>query len=524
MTGGGARIVHESGVPADVLANNPHLQTYLEKLEEAPQWIPVLDRSLRDQKPYNFLYPVGDPVFIHLIDDGNLYPKYNQVEPILEGRAAALREHLENVLFLEAAKERPEGGSDNRARRVEEILTTADIPRKLRSNPHDLEAVRYHIVRDRAGDGPLEPIIRDPWIEDIHGLGEKPIHVVHKIFETVETGIQFPTSLALDAHLEDLSRRMGRPVSATTPIVDGALPDGSRINIIYGERVSRGGSSFTIRKFSERPLPVSQLAAWNTFDARIAAYLWLCLEHGMSVFVSGETASGKTTTLNALLPFIPPRSKILTAEDTPEVLPPHENWQQLVTRDRVGGGGVEMQDLLRAGLRSRPDVIIVGEIRGVEGNVAFQAMQAGHATMATFHASSVSKLIQRFTGDPIRVPVQFMGNLNVVLIQMAVYVKGRILRRVLAVEEIEGYSKRAKQTVTRQVFRWDPNRDEHLFSGRYNSHVLENLVAPALGLADPRDIYKELERRRQFIQDLMDNEIFDPDEVRLRLSQSGIGQ
>ena len=235
----------------------------------------------------------------------------------------------------------------------------------------------------------------------------------------------------------------------------------------------------------------------------------------MSVFVAGETASGKTTTTNSILPFIKPASKIMTAEDTPEVLPPHKNWQQLITRDRgTDESSVTMYDLLKAGLRSRPNYIIVGEIRGAEGAVAFQAMQTGHPTMATFHASSVDKLIQRFTSDPINVPLPFMPNLNVVLIQMAVYVHGRMLRRVLAVDEIEGYSKRADTAITRQVFAWDSVKDVFQFGGRNNSYVLESLVAPKIGLDDSREVYKILDKRTWIIEELIRREQFDYHQIR----------
>ncbi|MHB1262504.1 MAG: ATPase, T2SS/T4P/T4SS family [Thermoplasmatota archaeon] len=192
--------------------------------------------------------------------------------------------------------------------------------------------------------------------------------------------------------------------------------------------------------------------------------------------------------------------------------PPHGNWQQLVTRDSSEAGAkVDMGDLLKVGLRSRPDRIIVGEIRGAEGAVAFQAMQTGYATYATFHASSVGKLIQRLTSAPISVPPQFMPNLNVVLVQLAVHVGGRRLRRVIEVEEIEGYSRRLKSPVTRQVFRWDPVQDRHEFSGRNNSYVLENLVAPRLGLSDPRLVYEELDRRRGILDTLVGQGQFEYD-------------
>lgn len=508
------------GPPEDVLQRNPHLRDYLEAWtrqgQTPPDYHPILTSELKNLRPLNILYPVGDPVFIHLVrrpDD--LLPWYFSIEPQLPARDEPTYDALRMQAFLRA----PEVSIPETLKQAEETLQTlldrilaseSTAPQRTLSRgrirvSQALETrLRYRIQRDLVGYGVLEPIIRDPWIEDVNATGISDLHVVHKLFGMVRTNVRFRDGPELDAFLESLGERMGRSVSTTHPIVDGSLPNGNRINIIYGGDISRGGSSFTIRKQAETPVPITQLVAWNTMDARLAAYLWLCIEHGMNFFVSGETASGKTTSLNASLAFIPPKNKIITAEDTPEVVLPHENWQQLVTRERgTKDTRVPMYELLKASLRSRPNYIIVGEIRGAEGAVAFQAMQSGHSTMATFHASSVAKLVQRFSSDPINVPPQFMGNLNVVLIQSAVYLRGRVLRRVLAVEEIEGFSRRANAVITRQVFHWDPIRDQHMFAGRNNSYVLENLVAPRLRLKDPRRIYAELDRRTRIIQELV---------------------
>jgi flagellar protein FlaI len=179
-------------------------------------------------------------------------------------------------------------------------------------------------------------------------------------------------------------------------------------------------------------------------DYMMAAYLWICLEYGMSMFVSGETASGKTTTLNALTTFLPPENKIVTIEDTPELTVPHRNWTREVAKAKGKGEGegseITMFDLLKAALRQRPNQILVGEIRGVEGSVAFSAMQTGHPVMSTFHAASVEKLIQRLCGDPINIPKTYVDNLNLVIIQSAVKLpRGGTARRMLSINELVGY-------------------------------------------------------------------------------------
>lgn len=488
----------------------PHVAAHLRQLAEGgkpqPRLLEKLDRGQKDKHPYNLIYRVNDDIWIH-ITEGAEFAHYTALEPPLDDRRRALVAEARAHVF-EKIPGRPLPEDQKTFRKELSDMLDAHLGAAA-MDAADKQAVRYHTTRLILGAKELEPLIRDPWIEDIHALGTEPLWPVHKVFGSCRSSVQFPTVLDLDAFLTDLAEGMGRPVSQARPIVDGALADGSRINIIYSDAISVGGSSFTIRKFSDVPTSITQLIAWGTFDATIGAYLWLCMENGMSVFVSGETASGKTTTLNAILPLVPLAAKILSAEDTPEVKPPHTNWQQLVTRDsQEAGSRVDMGDLLKVGLRSRPDRIIVGEIRGVEGAVAFQAMQTGYPTFATFHASSVGKLIQRMTSAPILVPPQFMPNLNVVLVQLAVHVGGKRLRRVIEVEEIEGYSRRLKTPVTRQVFRWDPVADKHEFSGRNNSFVLETLVAPRLGLSDPRDIYAELDRRRILIENLVEKAEF----------------
>jgi len=253
---------------------------------------------------------------------------------------------------------------------------------------------------------------------------------------------------------------------------------------------------------------ITQIISWNTMSSELAAYIWLCLEHGMNMFVCGETASGKTTTLNACAAFISPDSKVYTVENTPEVTMPHDTWQHLITRESHKDTDVTMFTLLIAALRSRPNYIIVGEIRGEEGNIAFQAMQTGHPVCSTFHAGSVRSMIQRLTGHPINVPIASIDNLNFVLIQQAVEQDGHFVRRVLSTTEIERYYDVDNKMITRQVFGWDPAHDEHRFRGLFNSYILEKKIATMLGYEDTRDIYKDLDLRKRILEKMVENKIF----------------
>lgn len=498
------------------MKRNPHLRKYVKEFVRVygkmPEFHVQLDRSMKDIKYPNVLYPVGDPIFVHIYGDPKTEKKYIVIEPRIEN--AKEKEKYEaikdKILELAPSKVIPEGKEEFEVfldQLYEEALKKLKgnggflSKNKVQLTQEEIEKFRYLIKRDIIGIGPLEVLLRDPYIEDIHIIGADYVSLIHKIFDALPTNITFESNIALADYFKTLSERIGRPVSDKTPIVDGTLPDGSRINIIYSPDVSIKGPSATIRKFSATPLSVVQLVKWNTFSAEIAAYLWLALEYGMSIFVCGETASGKTTTLNSIIPFIKPQAKIFTAEDTPEVVVPHPTWQRLTTRERgPEESRVTLFDLLKAALRSRPNYIIVGEIRGAEGAIAFQAMQTGHPVMATFHAGDIKKMIQRFTGSPINVPVTFIDNLNIALFQQAVYVKGRFLRRVLNVVEIEGYYEELGGVATRSVFEWDSVTDKHIFRGMNNSYILERKIAEVAGYEDPKEIYNELFLRARIIE------------------------
>ena len=521
-------------------SENPHLTQYCAGLtDQKPLFLETLSGDEADMEQLSIIYPVGDPLFIHVFRPNMITrPTYTVIEPGVGDIYEKHQEVLYRLLEYASLEEEfhTEEGFDSLIRRLLEkitIISETSVPFTRKNNgmarntffsrfqnhknkvpltTEEYNVILYRIKRDILQHGALEGLIRDPYIEDIHAVGLKPTHIIHKIFGMLSTNISFQEELELDRFLRNISERIGHPVSDTRPIVDAALPDGSRINIVYSSDVSREGPSFTIRKFTERPPPITQLIKWGTMDPTIAAYLWLCLENSMSIFISGETASGKTTTLNAMLSFINFKSKIYSAEDTPEVVVPHSVWQRLITREAGAyETRVELFDLVRTALRSRPDYIIVGEVRGKEGSAAFQAIQTGHAVLTTFHASSISRMIQRFTGDPINVPIRFMDNLNIALFQELLYIKGRLARRCSSIQEILRYSKEKDGVLTREIFSWNPVTDSHLFTGRFNSFILEEKIATKLGFEDRKEIYNELDRRARIIQRMVEENIVDYD-------------
>lgn len=508
-----------------------HLRKYVQKISQTegmPEFKTQLDRSMRSLENPNIIYPVGDPIFIHLSRGAtreNL--KYKVIMPELDKEARDIYDAvLDRIIEIAHTSKIPNSMEELREilnslyDEVTEIKDTSEKPgllnslgKKIKLTEEQYHTIHFHLIKDRLGYSKLEPILRDIYIEDISCVGVGAIWVIHKIFEAVETDIVFEDDIELNKFVVESSERVERPVSEATPIVDAIMPDGSRVNYIYSRKVSLGGSSFTIRKFNETPISVPMLVGWGTWSSQMGAYLWLCLEHGISIFVCGETASGKTTTLNAMTAFIPFDQKIYSVENTPEITLPHPMWQHLVTRESGEKTDVTMFDLLLASLRSRPDYIIVGEIRGKEANITFQAMQTGHPVISTFHAGSVHSMIQRLTGEPLNIPIAFIDNLNIVLIQSAVYVKGKVERRVLSITELIRYNDEVKKVLTKAVFEWDNIKDKHMFRGLYNSYILEQKVAAHLGLSDPRQIYDIMARRARIIDLFMENNITDYFEI-----------
>ena len=520
----------------EVAARRPHLREHLKKFKqitgEFPLFIEEADGEYETNRP-NVLYPVGGPIFCHIYGDVGRDMKYYAIEPTLSGTEKEVFERIKDELLRRSVtKAAPENESEY-GDRIEELLSEATriegrepenvlerIKFKLDPNTSEVsqgtfENIRYRLNRDIVGLGPLEPVMRDPANEDIHVIGPSECYVDHEVYGMLKTTVDFGTESEFDNWLRNMGERIGDPLSDSDPIVDSTLPDGSRLNVIYSDDVSLKGPSLTIRQGSEVPLSVNQITKWGTLSPELAAYLWLCLENEQTVFVVGETASGKTTTLNSIMSFIPRDSKIYSAEDSAEVMPPHDTWQQLLTRE--GGGedteDVDMFNLVEAALRSRPEYIIVGEVRGEEGRMAFQAAQTGHPVMLTFHASDIVSMIQRFTGEPINVPETFMDNADVALFQNRVKQGDDVLRRVTSVQEIEGYSKEMEGVVTRQVFYWDPVEDEIVFQGMNNSYVLEDQIAELLGYPDTRKIYDDLQYRADIIERMIQEDILGYHEV-----------
>lgn len=505
---------------------NDYLENFILKGYELPTFYEKLDSNLRFVKKPNVLYQINDHVLIHingLEESADGYMSYNIIEPPLPD--FRVMEAVESIFATYAGSIKPPSEYQERFVVLEEFLERVCIKsdmevdyskakvikNKVLVNTKDYEYIKYYFMRRKIGLSLLEPFLTDPYLEDISIVGTGNVFVVHKIFGPLRSSTWL-TNEEIEELMISMSEQFGKTISHARPVVDATLPEGSRINIVFGKDISKKGTNATIRRFANVPLSITQIVLSNTLDAREAAYMWMMLNEGMSIFICGETASGKTTTMMALCAFISPTWKIVTIEDTPEITLPHPNWVSEVTRNTGNPeSSVTMFDLLKAALRQRPNYIIVGEIRGAEGNIAFQAMQTGHPVISTFHAASVSSLLQRLTSEPINVPKTHAENLNIALFQGAVQGKqGKIVRRVLSINEIIGYDPASDSVMFIPVFNWDPGSDRALYRGKGSSALFATKLLTKRGLSRDDEVllYEELETRANIIKYWIDNKLF----------------
>lgn len=353
-------------------------------------------------------------------------------------------------------------------------LIISELTLKVSAESYD--KIFYYVYRDFMGLNQIEPLMHDYFIEDVecNGAGE-PIYLVHRIFRNMRTNVVFQTVEELASFVEKMAQKSGRYVSYASPLLDGTLPDGSRVNATYTKDISSKGPTFTIRKFTKTPWTPIQLIGFGTVSPEMLAYFWLVMEHKLNVLIAGGTASGKTTLLNAIAFFIPPEARVVSIEDTRELNLPRENWLPSVARTGVAQGGVgdvDMFALLKSSFRQNPDYVIVGEVRGQEASVLFQGMASGHASMGTIHADSVETVIRRLETPPINLNPTLVNELDVVAVMTHAIINGRETRKLREVIEVINVMPDGTAT-TNTPFTWDPGQDRFYF--KRGSKVFEKI-------------------------------------------------
>ncbi|MCD6381767.1 MAG: type II/IV secretion system ATPase subunit [Candidatus Aenigmarchaeota archaeon] len=443
-----------------------------------------------DKLHHEFVYEIIEPKLSK--EDSNLLEK--------------IKEFVEEKIDIDFTRLRKKDAIHYITRMFEDAISYF----KVIKSPAEREILLYYVLRDFIGLGKIEPLMRDPYLEDISCDGVKvPIYVFHKDprFGSMRTNIIFETKKELDKFVIKLAERCGKTISIANPLLDGSLPDGSRVQATLQSDIARRGSNFTIRKFSERPLTPVDLLLFGTVDLTMMSYLWLAVEYGLSILVCGGTASGKTTMLNVLSMFIKPQLKIVSIEDTAELRLAHPHWVPHVARVPIAKEGkeIDLYELLRESLRQRPDFIIVGEVRGKEAYVLFQQIALGHAGLATIHAENFTKLVNRLTNPPISLSPGLLENLDIAVFLERVKRQEKFLRRVTSVTEVVGFNREKNIPISNEVFRWDPRFDE--FKIENDSHVLMK-ISTNTGISEFK-LEKEFKNRAKVLQWLVKRRITD---------------
>jgi len=363
--------------------------------------------------------------------------------------------------------------------------------------------IGYYIERNIIGYGPIDPLMRDPNIEDISCNGPGiPVYVWHRRYEYLPTSVVFRTSQELDEFVVKLAHLAGKHISVAYPVLDAIIPGGHRVAATFQKEISTKGSTFTIRKFKEDPITIVDLVNYGTISPEIAAYFWLAMDFKMTTLILGVTGAGKTSTLNALANLLRPTYKIVTIEDTPELRLPQENWVQLTGRPSYlvsGVSEIKLYDLVKISLRYRPDVIIVGEVRGEEAYVLFQAIATGHSGITTLHAEDIDAAVKRLTSPPMNIPNTYIPLVNMALVIKRVTKldetgRPRPVRRVTNIWEIEDYGK------YKELASWDPVRDR--FKVNLKESLIVERVARMKGL-DIGEVIEDIIRRKSIIDYLV---------------------
>ncbi len=439
------------------------------KAREREEEIEFKEAIEEEEKKEIERYAVNEPyAYIRIIDTSP--PLYEVLEPKLSNGEKELLKEIKNHLYetIDMSFASVTEPDEFLREKVEALFK--DLSMELSLSPERMDKIMYYVRRDFIGYGKFDPITRDKMAEDISADGPGiPLYVYHRKYGSIETNVQFDKP-ELDAMIYKLAQRSGRHISMAKPLLDASLPNKDRLQLSIGNEVTTRGSTFTIRKFKEIPITPIELIDYGTFSVEMIAYLWMAVENGSNILISGGTATGKTTVLNAVSMFIPPESKIVSIEDTREINLSHQNWIPSLTREaEEGGRSIEMFDLLKAALRQRPEYILVGEVRGKEAYTLFQAMATGHITLSTVHADSADAVVKRLTKAPINIPLMLLDSLDIIPIQRSVKIGNKRVRRCAQIVEVTGIDFDNDTLKTNELFSWRP--DKFTFTGKSNVFV-----------------------------------------------------
>ncbi|MFA5258988.1 MAG: type II/IV secretion system ATPase subunit [Candidatus Pacearchaeota archaeon] len=481
--------------------------------------IPALPK-FEDRTKVNVRYALIPPyVSVHIYwndEEGELI--YEVEEPILNPNEKELLTSLEtslgemvnvNILIQKTTESMIEYIDKTSRLLIDEL--------GLKISQDSYKKIFYYLYRDFVGLNQMEPIMKDYFIEDIECNGiDTPVYVVHRMYRNIKSNIRYNSIDQLSSFVEKIAQRCGKYISYASPLLDGSLPDGSRVNATYTLDVSSRGPTFTIRKFTKIPWNPIQLLSKGTVCPEMLAYFWILLEYRSNILIAGGTGSGKTTLLNAIAFFIPPEARVVSIEDTRELNLPRENWLPSVARSSLlegKMGEVDLFSLLKSSFRQNPDYVIVGEVRGKEAFVLFQGMASGHSSISTMHADSVETLTRRLETPPIELSPSLLNTLDCVAIMTHAVIGKQETRKLREIVEIINI--KADHEETNTPFVWNPKDDVFYF--KKASHVFDK-ISRKYGIG-VEELNREIQQRAKLLYEMQKRNIFDFNQVQKVINQ-----
>jgi flagellar protein FlaI len=384
---------------------------------------------------------LGSVRIYHSVKDRR--PAYHLMLPQLSSYTRAYLEYLKEEVSkrIPPASEEKSSESVEANFRIRYAAISKTIEKDLNPDPSIVETITDITINEMYGLGELEALIGDQKLEEIViNSASLPVAVYHRRYGWLKTNVRIPSEAEIENYSQQIARKVGRQISTLNPVLDAHLGTGDRVNATLFP-ISSHGNTITLRLFARNPWTIVTFTKpeVKAMSVEMAALLWQALQYEMNVLVAGGTASGKTSALNGLLALVQPFQRIVTIEDTRELmLPSYQwNWVPLVTRlpNPEGQGEVTMLDLLVNSLRMRPDRIVMGEIRRKrEAEVLFEAMHTGHSVYSTIHADTGSQVLKRLIEPPIEVPESEVEDLHLIMVQYRDRRKN--IRRTLELSEV----------------------------------------------------------------------------------------
>jgi pilus assembly protein CpaF len=406
----------------------------------------------RAQLPAKVVARQPDPVDSEI----HYYRELIAQRPALLDEKLKLHERIIDEFNLASLDKLPR---EDLAREVRNYLGEYMRTERLTLNQREMQAFAEEIVDEMIGFGPIEPLLKDPTINDIL-INTHTKCFVERFGKLEETTVHFKDEAHLMRIVQKIVAYVGRRIDESSPTVDARLPDGSRVNVAI-KPVAVDGALVSIRKFSKKPFSMDRLVEMNTLRPAMADLLWMAVKGKISLIISGGTGTGKTTMLNALSCYIPPEERLITIEDAAELQLQLPHVLRMETRppNAEGRGEIRQRELVKNALRMRPDRIIVGECRGEEAFDMLQAMNTGHeGSMTTVHANSPRDALKRLEQmvsmaglsiSPASIRSQIASAIRL-LIQLVRLPDGR--RRIVSVSEITGME--GEVTQMHEIFRF----------------------------------------------------------------------